>query len=117
MSKRQSAAETLVSQFFVAGLVFSDYADAKLKRGMQVTLIRDPNNVHDSNAIKVHVADRTATFLGWVPRDQTHEILGFKGDVSTAFIYAFEPANATHRRVLVNVYGVEADPLQANVIC
>lgn len=96
------SSKILLTQFFVAGLVYSDYAEAKLKRGLRVSLVRDPENAHDSNAIKVFaIQGKIRTWVGFVPAEQTHEI---KGALSGATIHAYEPQNATHRRVLVRVY-------------
>lgn len=109
--------ETLVCQFFVAGLIYADYADTKLKRGQRISLVKQPDNLHDSNAIRVYKAGRQPVWLGFVPRDQTGEIHGFKGKITRAVVHAYEVANATHRRCLVNIYGVAAKPEEMNVIC
>lgn len=108
--------ETLVSQFFVAGLIFSNYADAPLKRGTRLTLIKAPNNFHDHNAIKILTTNQKV-WIGYVPRDLTHKVSDFAGRVTRAVVHAYEPANVTHRRVLVNVYGIPQNPEEANTIC
>ena len=41
-------------------------AIAKLRRGEELVLIREPSNPHDLNAVAVHAADGTK--LGYVPR-------------------------------------------------
>ncbi len=112
--------EILVSQFFLAGLIYSDYADAKLKRGTRLRLVKEPSNPHDCNAIRAFAPPPKGNVwltAGYVPRCQTHEIRNFVGRVTRAIVHAHEPANATHRRILVNVYGVPTPLEQTNLIC
>lgn len=106
--------ETLVSQFFVAGLIYSDYQTVKLKRGQRLSLVKQPDNRHDINAIQVWVGK---VRIGFVPRTQTHEVRHFQGRVTRAVIHSYAQTNATHRMVLVNVYGVAAKPEETNRIC
>ncbi len=106
--------DSLVSQFFVAGLIFSDYAKAKLKRGQRISLVKQPDNPYDRFAIRVLAK---GVWIGFVPRTLTNSISGFKGKVTRAVIHAYEPVHETHRRVLVNVYGIAATAQETNLIC
>ncbi len=108
--------ESLVSQFFVAGLIYGDHADAKPKRGQRISLVKQPDNAYDLRAIQVYTIGKRV-FLGWVPRHQTHQIHDFKGKITRAVIHGYEPANATHRRLLVSVYGIAATEQETNLIC
>lgn len=50
----------------------------RMQRGDSVTLIREPENPHDPNAIRVMSGD---AHIGYVPREQTEEIHPlFNGD-------------------------------------
>lgn len=112
-------AESLVSQFFVAGLIYSEFADAKLKRGLRLRLIKDPTNPHDCNAIKVFAPGPKKSWihLGFVPRNQTGEVRHFRGNVTHATVHCYAPTNATHRMLLVDVFGLPQTEIAANLIC
>ncbi len=112
--------EILVSQFFLAGLIYSDYADAKLKRGTRLRLVKEPTNPHDQWAIRAYAPPpkgNTWFTAGYVPRDQTRDFHSFAGKVTRAVVHAVEPANATHRRILVKAYGIPASQEERNIIC
>ncbi len=104
--------DSLITQFFIAGLVYSDYQDAKLKRGQRLSLIKEPGNLYDRNAIRIYAGK---VFIGFVPADMTYQIHQFAGKVTKAVIQTYAPTNVTHRMVLVNVYGTPA--VQSNKIC
>lgn len=114
LMKSKKSSEILVSQFFVAGSVFTNWREATLKKGGKVTLAYQPDNPADYNAIQVFSGQIN---IGWVPRNQTHEIRDFDGKFTRAEIFAYEPTNATHRMILVNVYGDISTQFNKNFIC
>jgi hypothetical protein len=63
----------------VAGTSYrpEELADPGFEPGNPLTLVREPDNPHDANAISVWNADRTAQ-AGYVPADVAAELAGFE---------------------------------------
>lgn len=58
-----------VMKTYIAGAPYhpgAREAIAKLRRGAELVLVREPSNPHDRNAVAVHDSDGTK--LGYVPR-------------------------------------------------
>lgn len=56
----------------VAGVSFRQADVKRCEQGDEVTLVPEPENEHDSNAIKVIVAGEGGDrFIGYIPREQT----------------------------------------------
>lgn len=58
-----------VMKTYIAGAPYHPGARetiAKLRKGEELVLVREPSNPHDRNAVAVHAADGTK--LGYVPR-------------------------------------------------
>lgn len=92
---------------FVRGLVYCDLdlTKLKLKRGDQLTLVPEPNNEHDSEAIAIY---HGKTKLGYIPRDQTGEVHDLVNTYNSEVAFRcvvkqFAPSNATHRMILVDI--------------
>lgn len=111
--------EIRICQFFVVGLIYYDYRHLRLKEGMRISLVSDPANLYDKNAILVFAFNpkRKRIKLGFVPALQTHEVHGFCGKITRAVIHAYEPPNPTYCHVLINVYGIPHVPERANILC
>lgn len=106
--------DKLIHQFFVAGLIYCDYDKVKIKRGQKLSLVKEPDNEFDSDAISILVGK---TKIGYVPRVDTLTISNFEGKVTRAVVRQYAPTNPTHRMVLVNVFGVNKKATSKNVIC
>ncbi len=111
--------ETLISQFFIAGIVFHDLAavQKRVRNHTKLSLVKEPENLHDANAIAVVLPGKKPLTIGYVPRDQTHALHRFRGKISRAIVHAYAPTNATHRMVLVSVYGTAQSQAKVNTLC
>ncbi len=103
-----------VCQFFVAGLVYYDYLSATIRQSDKVSLVAEPENPHDSSAIKVII---NGVHVGYVPRDANQQILSLGDTLDRAVVKNYEPANATHRRVLVEIFAWDVAPEVLNKLC
>lgn len=64
--------KVILLQQLIAGIKFHDYLkDPKLEIGERLTLVPEPTNPYDENAIKILHGD---IFLGYVPRTETHKL-------------------------------------------
>jgi hypothetical protein len=84
----------------VAGVSFRAEAleDASFDAGRRLTLVREPDNEHDSNAVAIWNGERTLQ-VGYVPRDVAPELHGDEQAVSLVRVEGglrvlIAPANA-----------------------
>lgn len=109
--------EVQLLNFFVAGLVYADlaFAQKNARAGCKVSLLREPTNPHDPNAILVMLKGKK---IGYVPRDLTRAFRDFPGrEISRAAVHSYAATNPTERMVLIAVYAVESRFLAPNLIC
>lgn len=103
--------------FFVAGLVYADlaFAQKNARAGCKVTLLREPTNQHDVNAIAVYLKGAK---IGYVPRSLTWQFRDLPDrKITRAEIMAYAATNPTERMVLIMVYAVDFKLLAPNLIC
>lgn len=99
--------EIILHTDFIRGLVYSDLDLTKVnfKRGERLTLVPEPDNDHDSDAIAVY---RGKTRLGYIRKEETAKIHewneSYRGQAAfRCTVKQWVPTNASHRMLLVEV--------------
>ncbi|XP_010528824.1 PREDICTED: fanconi-associated nuclease 1 homolog isoform X2 [Tarenaya hassleriana] len=97
VSPKIDDAHGLVLDTFIVGRKFSDVLELNI--GAKISLLRDPDNIKDHNAIKVlSVEFEPSEMLGYLPRDISHYLsplidkytLKFEGTVTSTPNYSYE---------------------------
>ena len=73
MAAESSSARIVVQHAPLAGFVYYDGKDVweRIRRGDRLTLVREPANVHDPNAVRLEWQGR---MLGYVPRKDNADL-------------------------------------------
>ena len=101
----------LITSFYVAGFKHWDGAMVltELKPGERPTLVPEPDNPHDPNALAIY---RGSVKLGFVPRadNELPALLAFYGhaDVFELRVQQVDPSAAPYNQVRVGMYVTDA---------
>ncbi|MGH8718035.1 MAG: HIRAN domain-containing protein [Burkholderiales bacterium] len=74
-----------------------------LRAGLEVELVREPDNAHDGHAVRV---ERLRYKLGYVPRSQNHAVAQLldRGEKLSARIASAQQSENPWQRLSVNIY-------------
>ncbi len=107
-------------EFYVAGVKFHDLKKAinQVAEGDELTLVPEPTNQYDSNAVKLTFEARIAgeltdVMIGYVPKTRSAEVIAAleaEGPESiSAIVKKVNPSSPTYEQLLVRIATIGED--------